>query len=115
MGLDNDSDTVAAHVARGRNVVRGDPTDLDFWDRLSGPRDVRLVLLALPNHNANLAAAKEIRKFEKHPGQSFVAATARHGDQADELKANGVDEAFDLHTEAGQGYADFVMNAMSRT
>jgi predicted Kef-type K+ transport protein len=112
IGVDNDSATAAAHVANGRNVVRGDPTDLDFWDRLSIERDVRLVMLALPNHAANLAAARQIRKFEKRPGQGFLAATARHDDEAEELKANGVNEAFDLHTEAGQGYADFVMAAM---
>ena len=34
IGVDNDSPTVERQVAEGRNVIQGDPTDLDFWERL---------------------------------------------------------------------------------
>ena len=62
-GLDNDRQTVARHVELGRNVVAGDPTDLDFWDRISREHSVKVAMLALPNHEANLAAAEEIRNI----------------------------------------------------
>jgi predicted Kef-type K+ transport protein len=104
-GIDNNRDLVARHVELGRRVVAGDPTDLDFWDRVSREHTLKLAMLALPNHQANLAAAMEVRKFEEKSGEILLTATARYKDQIDELKEHGVDEAFDLSTEAGQGYA----------
>ena len=107
-GIDNDPEVVARHVELGRNVVKGDPTDFDFWDRVSRQHTVKVAMLALPNHQANLAAATEIRKFEERRGDVLLTATARYEDQIAELKEHGVDEAFDLNTEAGQGYAHLV-------
>lgn len=107
-GLDNDRQTVARHVELGRNVVAGDPTDLDFWDRISRDHTLKAAMLALPNHEANLAAAEEIRKFEERSGEILLTATARYEDEIAELKDHGVDEAFNLNTEAGQGYAHLV-------
>ena len=107
-GIDNDRPTVARHVELGRNVVAGDPTDLDFWDRGSPEHAIKVVMLALPSHQSNLAAAAEIRKFEDRRGEILLTATARYEDDILELKEHGVDEAFNLNTEAGQGYADFV-------
>jgi len=107
-GIDNDRTTVARHVELGRNVVAGDPTDLDFWDRVSREHTAKVAMLALPNHQANLAAAAEIRKFEVRSGDILLTATARYEDEIAELKEHGVDEAFNLNTEAGQGYAHLV-------
>ena len=107
-GIDNDRTTVARHTELGRNVIAGDPTDLDFWDRVSREHAVKVAMLALPNHQANLAAAKEIRKFEARRGDVLLTATARYKDQIAELEEHGVDEAFDLSAEAGQGYAHLV-------
>lgn len=107
-GIDNDRTTVARHVELGRNVVAGDPTDLDFWDRISRERTVKVAMLALPNHQANLAAAAEIRKFEDRRGEVLLTATARYDDDIAELEEHGVDEAFNISTEAGQGYAHLV-------
>ncbi|MBT8468054.1 MAG: cation:proton antiporter [Deltaproteobacteria bacterium] len=107
-GIDNNRQTVARHVELGRNVVAGDPTDLDFWDRVSRDHTVKVAMLALPNHEANLAATEEIRKFEERSGETLLTATARFEDEIAELKEHGVDEAFNLNTEAGAGYAHLV-------
>jgi hypothetical protein len=108
-GIDNDRATVARHVELGRNVVAGDPTDFDFWDRVSREHTAKVAMLALPNHQANLAAAAEIRKFEVRRGDILLTATARYEDEIAELEEHGVDEAFNLNTEAGQGYAQLVV------
>ena len=112
VGIDNDRRTVERQAELGRHVLQGDPTDLDFWDRVSAQSTVRVVMLALPNHQANLTAAAEIRKFEATSPDVVMTATARHDDDREELLKNGVDAAFDLHTEAGQGYADFVRDLL---
>jgi predicted Kef-type K+ transport protein len=50
VGVDANSEVVARHVGEERRVIRGDPTDSDFWERATYRGGVRLVLLALPSH-----------------------------------------------------------------
>ena len=111
VGVDINSETVRRHVEDGRNVVRGDPADLDFCERVINRGDLRLAMLALPNHRANLIAAAELYPLKEKFG-IVVTATAKHDDEVQELKENGVDAAFNLYAEAGQGYADFVKEAL---
>jgi len=110
-GVDVDPDIVQRHVDSGRNVVRGDPTDLDFCERVINEGKLKRAMLALPNHQANLVAAGELSSL-KHKFDLMVTATAKHDDQVQELEENGVDAAFNLYAEAGQGYADFVREAL---
>ncbi len=42
----------------------------------------------------------------------MVTATAKYDDQVQELMEQGVDAAFNLYAEAGQGYADFVRDSL---
>jgi hypothetical protein len=112
VGIDNDSRTVKRQVDLGRHVLHGDPTDLDFWDRVARGNAVRLVMLALPDHGANLSAASEIRKFGHTKPEVIMTAITRYHDDREELMRNGINAAFDLHTEAGQGYADFVRDLL---
>jgi predicted Kef-type K+ transport protein len=107
LGVDVDPLTVQRHVEDGRNVIRGDPTDLDFCERVVHEGDLKLAMLALPNHQANLIAAAELYPLKEKFG-IVVTATAKHDDQIEELLQRGVDAAFNLYAEAGQGYADFV-------
>ena len=111
VGVDVDPDTVKRHVEDGRNVVRGDPTDLDFCERVINEGKLKRAMLALPNHRANLVAAAELHSL-KQKFDLVVTATAKHDDQVKELEDNGVDAAFNLYAEAGQGYADFVREAL---
>ena len=107
VGVDFDPDTVAQHVKEGRNVVRGDPTDLAFCERVINEGSLNRAMLALPNHQANLLAARELSSLKEKFG-IVITATAKHDDEVQELEENGVDAAFNLYAEAGQGYADFV-------
>ena len=57
VGVDIDPRTVKEHRSAGSNVLLGDPSDADFWDRIQDTHTVELVMLALPNLTANLAVS----------------------------------------------------------
>ena len=108
IGVDFDQEVVENHQSAGRNVIRGDATDIDFWARTrmtGGKTKVRMVLLAMPDHAANMQAASEL-----HADQfdGIIAATAQFDDQVEELKAAGVHGAFNFYAEAGSGFAEHV-------
>ena len=107
IGIDKDPLVVAKHHEAGRNVILGDPADRDFWVRASESRDdqVKLVLLTMPNHTANMAAAKPIvEMFE----DIFIAATAQFDDEITELKEVGVQAVHNFYAGAGAGLAENV-------
>jgi predicted Kef-type K+ transport protein len=111
IGIDSDPGAVERHVAEGRRVVRGDPTDSDFWERVgAAPGVVRLAMLALSSHRANLLAIDEMRA--NRSAQALVAATAEHDDDVAELRGLGI-VAFNRSREAGQGFADFARQALA--
>jgi Trk K+ transport system NAD-binding subunit len=102
LGLDYDPDTVETHRAAGRNVIRDDATDLDFWMKLR-PGKVRLVMLSMSNHRENMVALRELDRIGY---QGKIAAVARFPDELHELEQAGVQAAFDVMAEAGAGFAD---------
>ena len=107
IGVDFDQEVVDHHRAAGRNVIRGDATDIDFWarTRMSGKDKLRLVMLAMPDHAANMQAVRELHG-DKYGG--IIAATAQFDDQIEELKEAGVHGAFNFYAEAGHGFAEHV-------
>ena len=62
-------------------------------------------MLAMPEHEANLHAAK-IMLAGGQERNWLLAATAHFDDQVEELKKAGVDAAFNLYHEAGTGFAE---------
>lgn len=111
LGVDIDPVVVQQHLGEGRNVSRGDPTDLDFCERVVHEGHLKLAMLALPNHPANMSAAAELRTLKEESGM-VVTAIVKYDDQAQELQEHGVDAAFNLYAQAGRGYADFVRDAL---
>ena len=106
LGLDADARRVEEHRQTGRNVILGDATDPDFWERAKTQRArVRLVLLAMPSHKENLFAAQQLLE-SGFRGQ--IAATAKYADEIVALEAAGVQAAFNIYAEAGAGFADHV-------
>lgn len=104
VGIETDRDKVAGLEAKGLNVIHGDATDSDFWRRAGRPSaSLRAVLLAMPDHDANMYALEQIRAadFGGH-----VAALARYPDEIPLLRAAGADVAFDVYGEAGLGFAN---------
>jgi predicted Kef-type K+ transport protein len=103
LGIDIDRGLVRRHHAAGRNVIVGDATDSDFWERtMLDRRQARLVMLAMPEHNANMYAARRIAAV----GSDYlIAAVAQFADDAQQLRAMGVHAAYDTYAEAGAGFA----------
>jgi predicted Kef-type K+ transport protein len=104
VGLDSDPDKVAAHHDAGRNVILGDATDSDFWERVQ-PRKIRLIMLTLPELSANLDM---MRRLADSPYDGKIAAVARFADEVEILEQAGVHMAVDSFTEAGAGFAGHV-------
>jgi hypothetical protein len=109
VGFDYDSRVVEEHRRAGRNVILGDATDSDLWDRLCPSLQLRLVLLAMNDHASNLDAA---RRLAASPHSFPVAAVAQHEDQIAELEQAGVDAVYNLYAEAGFSFAEHVCTAL---
>ena len=105
IGVDYDEAVVAEHKADGRNVVSGNASDPEFWNRVRKSNIVEHVVLVMPQHNAQIAAIQQIRE---HGFKGNIAASAKYPDDEEALINQGVDAAFNLYTEAGSGFAEHV-------
>lgn len=104
LGLDHDEGTVRKHLQAGRNVIRDDATDPDFWQRIR-PDRIRLVMLAMPNQTQNIYIAQQLG------ASSFsgrLAATVSFADDKRALQEAGVDTVFNFYDEAGANFAEHV-------
>lgn len=104
LGIDNDPVVLKKHEERGRQVIQGDATDIEFWENLRADK-VHLILLDMPKPEENLFAFKQLAA-KGFTGK--VAATAKYDDQVEMLKANGVDAAYNIYGQAGAGFANHV-------
>ncbi len=107
VGVDIYADTVDNQIKANRNVILGDPSDADFWDRVNQEHQINLVLLTLPRFNTTLAVIEQLKEtgFKGH-----IAATAKFSDEIERLNEIGVDTVFNIFTEAGAGFAAHVVN-----
>ena len=102
IGVDFDRIVVEKHSKRGRNVVSGNATNPEFWDRVSKSHQIEYVLLVMPDHHAQVATIEQIKG---HGFEGKIAATAKYPDELDKLKELGVDAAFNIYAEVGTGFA----------
>ena len=105
VGVDFDAELVKRHQAMGRNVLHGDPSDADFWDKIVREHDIKLIMLALPNLKATQDALEQLCEISF---QGRIAATARFPDEDVLLRQAGATDVFNIYTEAGAGFADHV-------
>ncbi|MDR9500342.1 MAG: cation:proton antiporter [Desulfurivibrionaceae bacterium] len=108
VGVDFNEESVAAHQARGRDVVLSDAADPDFWEMLKvrgGFKELELILLAMPKHRANMFALEQLKKADFRGG---IAAIAMYDDQRQELLEAGAQAAYNIFGEAGAGFAEHV-------
>jgi predicted Kef-type K+ transport protein len=105
IGIDFDAELIKKHLEMGHNVLYGDPSDADFWEKIERNHSLELVMLALPNLQANLDALDQLREVS-FAGR--IAATARYKDEKEHLQRLGVKAVFDVYTEAGAGFAEHV-------
>jgi predicted Kef-type K+ transport protein len=109
VGVDRKEEVAAAQRNAGRNVVRGDALDSDFWDRIRFHADLELVVVALNSHAANLECVARARA--NRPA-ARVAAIAAYPDEVAELRRAGVTVARNLYEEAGQALADDALSIL---
>jgi predicted Kef-type K+ transport protein len=111
LGVDSDLDKVQAGQEHDRNIIRGDPSDGDFWERVKAAHSVELVMLALPKFSTSLAVIEQLRRTA-YAGQ--VAAIARYPDEVRALKSAGADLVFNIYSEAGSGFASAVVSHVEK-
>ncbi|MDY6995054.1 MAG: cation:proton antiporter family protein [Actinomycetota bacterium] len=105
VGVDYDGPRIGRLAEQGLRVIEGDATDLDFWNRMRRSGSVRIAVLAMPRHGANVTALECLRE-SGFSGQ--VAAVARYDDEVQWAKDHGVDIAFNVYAGAGLELADQV-------
>ena len=105
IGVDSDPDIIALHHGAGRNVILGDATDSDFWERVKRDGQVQMIMLTLPSLDANLEVIARLRQGG-FPGR--IAAVARFADEIETLEAAGAHMALDTYSQAGAGFAGHV-------
>ena len=111
IGIDFNFEEVEKHCQAGRNVIVGDAADMDFWERAiaGGPQKLRTVILAMPEHNANMNALEELTR-RQFAGK--IAAAAKYDDEVEELKQAGAHVAYNIYVQAGFGFAEHVYQAL---
>ena len=109
VGVEENRERLARHLAAGYNCVHGDATDYDFWAH-SGLKQRRLVLVSLANHQENRTVV-ELAGELGYQGQ--LAVVSRFPDERAELEALGC-ISFNLYGEAGRGFAEHVLAAIKK-
>ena len=110
MGIDYDHQTTLRHRQQGRRVITGDALDSDFWNKLQLTENIKLILLAMPDHNGNRYAAEQLNNIDSY---SFkVAALAHYKTDAVELNELGVSPVYNMYQEAGSGFARHVWSEL---
>ncbi|MEN8194522.1 MAG: cation:proton antiporter family protein, partial [Bacteroidota bacterium] len=105
LGIDYDEENVLKHKSANRNVVHGDATDSDFWERVCPANSINIVVLTMEDHSSNLLVLEELRTFGF---KGKVTVTAEHEDEIEQLINAGADKAFNFYAEAGVGFADHI-------
>lgn len=111
MGIDYDHQTTLNHRKAGRRIITGDALDSDFWNKLQLTDNVKLILLAMPDHNGNKYAAEQLNNISGHHFQ--VAAIAQRKSDEKELNELGVTLVYNMYTEAGSGFSRSVCSELN--
>ncbi len=107
LGFEENASKAAEHRRCGRNVLVGDASDWDLWQRLPH-QQVSKIILTLSNHRETVLVANMLRKC----GYTGVIATvAKFDDHLQELKDMGV-IAFNFYAEAGAGFAKHMVKSL---
>ncbi len=101
IAVDADPEVVAKHRELGQNVISGDATDRDFWERFRLKR-IRMVMLTLPRKAENKNVAKHLRQWGF---KGTISVAARYEGHVAELEASGVDYAYNYYADAGEAFA----------
>ena len=109
LGIDISKDVIDSHLAKGKNVIQGDVTDLNFWQRINMTVNLPLIILVTPSHATHMSVLEQLNEIHCN---IKVAAISRYDDEMQELNEAGVDVVFNLYEEAGFGFADHTFNTI---
>ncbi|MFK5924571.1 MAG: cation:proton antiporter [Verrucomicrobiota bacterium] len=101
LAVDADPTVVKEHRERGQNVISGDATDRDFWERFR-MKQIRAVMLTLPRKAENQNVARHLRRWGF---KGIISAAARYEGHVAELEDAGVDFAYNYYADAGEAFA----------
>ncbi len=99
-GVEHNPSRVDSNRAQGRNVLLGDACDTDFWLKLRKDLNLEIVILAMPKHQGNMFAARQLLNYEI---ECRIAAIAHYQEEVEELSRIGVCSAFNMYERAGAG------------
>ncbi len=108
VGMDTDPAKIQRHIAAGRRVFYGDAEDGGYWHRVNVD-GVRAVLLAMPDLEAKLIAARHLRS-RGYAG--LISATNVFAEEAELIAESGCDTTFNYYNEAGVGFAEHTWQAL---
>ena len=111
VGVEHDQARVAELSALGFDVLRADATDVEFWGRVQRAGQIRVVVLSMPFHKANLIA---LARLQAAGFTGTVAAVARYDDDVAELRRHGAHAVFHLYGSAGTALADHAAEVLHR-
>ncbi|QSX29624.1 cation:proton antiporter family protein [Shewanella cyperi] len=111
LGIEHKQELVDKHRRLGRNVVQGDATDSDFWEKVERAPNLELVLLAMPHHAGNLFAVKQLKKMDY---QGKISAIVQFGEDIQSLRDSGVHSVYNMYEAAGAGFVDHVSQELLR-
>lgn len=107
-GVDFDDNKVNRHQQAGNQVLLGDSSNPDFWQRIRGDKEqLESILLCMPNHSANIKTAEAARAWG-FTGR--ISAVIKYPEEEAQLHKVGVDSTFNIYAEVGSGFAQDVLH-----
>ena len=101
VGIDSDPGKIESNIRAGRRVAYADAEDPSFWQLLNIER-LRAVMLAVPDLQAKLSAARALRA---RGFKGLLSATHLYPEEYTPIIESGCDVTYNYYTEAGVGFA----------
>jgi predicted Kef-type K+ transport protein len=101
VGIDSDPGKIESNIKQGRRVAYADAEDPSFWQLLNVDR-LRAIMLAVPDLDPKIAAARALRK---RGFKGLISATHLYPEEYAPIIEAGCDSSYNYYTEAGVGFA----------
>jgi hypothetical protein len=101
VGIDSDPGKIESNLREGRRVAYADAEDPSFWHLLNIDR-LRAIMLALPDLQAKVSAARALRR---RGYRGLLSATHLDPEEREPIIEAGCDVTYNYYTEAGVGFA----------
>ena len=111
VGIDSDPAKIESNVREGRRVAYADAEDPSFWHLLNVDR-LRAIMLAVPDLQAKVSAARALRK---RGYRGLLSATHLYPEEREPIIEAGCDVTYNYYTEAGVGFAQHTYDTLRPT